>query len=301
MQKNIEIKKNERNVVLRDIAISSDVKTLPMSRNSLSPLSVDLEEKSSVKESATQGSYRDESRLLLNQEALEKNFQLGYAKGWEEGQSFERNAIEARRLAAEKAAAEASRKQSDQFNSTLNTLSLQIEQRLTASEDDMIALCYEVVSKIAGNLAATPEGVKHILHQSIARMKPGQKMALHMHPSDLALFGDINDATGWLRQHHPMENIQLVADRSIPFGGVILRSELGALDARLDVQLQLFKDTLLGLRTNRKMQPLSEESNSGNAAVSKPDADTEDHDLQSVPLTQKKVAPISVFAAFPAK
>lgn len=116
----------------------------------------------------------------------------------------------------------------------LEALPQRIEERLAAVEDDMLALSFEAVCRILGEHAATPEGLRSQLLQSVRALRGRRLVAVHLHPDDLAAVQRESAHAQVLAN----EDIQWIADPEILLGGCIVRSPEGGLDARLEVQLQ---------------------------------------------------------------
>lgn len=188
---------------------------------------------------------------------LREKYQQGHAAGWIEGQQAERReqtsaqlkagyqqGLEQGRAEAARTAGSAKQQSLAVLEGLLVALPPQIEERLAAAEDDMVALCFEAVVKIIGACATTPAGIRALLEQGLGRMRAQRLAALHLHPQDARMLREDADIANWLRQYQSHGPVQLVADPLVRLGGAILRSPEGSLDARLDTQLAALRALL---------------------------------------------------------
>lgn len=198
------------------------------------------------------------------EEEARRGYEEGFAKGSIEGRA--RGEEEARQLAtqlAEKAAREledrAERmtrelKQQAQagyqarvqiLDGLIAALPAKLDARLTASEDDMLALCFEVVCRTLGESVAQPEALRAQLAQAVQKMRSRQLVAIHMHPEDLAM---LQKGQGPMQGLPGGTEVQWVASTEVALGGCVLQSPEGGLDARFETQLSALRELLLQTR-----------------------------------------------------
>lgn len=202
----------------------------------------------------------------LDEEAR-RGYEEGLAKGISEGRA--RGAEEARQLAlqtAERAEREA-REHADRLaqelkqqaqsayqarvqtlDKLITALPPQIESRLAAAQEDMLALCFEVICRMLGERAAMPEAVQAYLEHAVDGLRSRRLVAVHLHPDDLALLqraqSDVPSAR-WASG-----DVQWIASPEIALGGCVLQSPEGGLDARFETQLNALRDLLLQSRAS---------------------------------------------------
>ncbi|USX18342.1 FliH/SctL family protein [Oxalobacteraceae bacterium OTU3REALA1] len=196
-----------------------------------------------------------------------EQYRLGHAQGVIDGRLAEREAAAAAatdagyqqglrqgllqgRADAEKAARAEVAQRVAALDTLLRALPAQLDARLDDAEDDQIALCYEVVCRVAGADAATPEGLGRLVRQAATRLRAQRALTLQLHPQDVAMLRDDPDGAAWLRDDAWPDGIELVADNRVAVGGAIVRGRHGSLDARLETQFGLLKDMLLRQRCN---------------------------------------------------
>lgn len=196
--------------------------------------------------------------------AIDREYEDGLARGLAEGRRLAadeaRKASEHAARAAEQQLAERSEKLKHDLTrqaqlayqarvqnlmQILEALPGQVEERLRAAEDDMLALSFEAVCRILGDQAVTAEGLRLQLRQAVQAQRSRRLVAVHMHPEDLAT---LRSDSGLDASDVAPADVQWVADPSIVLGGCILQSPEGALDARLEVQLGSLRKLLLRSR-----------------------------------------------------
>ena len=192
-------------------------------------------------------------------EACRRGYEEGFAKGLLEGRA--KGAEEARaqtvqaaeqaergRAAQHEELVEALKQETKsaaearlaQLNSLIAALPSQIETRLEAAEDDMLALCFEVVCRLLGESATRPDVLGAHLRHAVAALRNRPLVAIHLHAEDLALL----EKAGVIAGMSGEPAFQWVASSDVPLGGCVLESPEGGLDARFDTQLQALRETL---------------------------------------------------------
>lgn len=198
----------------------------------------------------------------------------GYQEGIEQAQREARQQMEklattmaqeqvSRAVAdAQKAAQDHSRKLNDKLHQQskllekiLAELPAERERCLRNAEEDMLALAFEMVCRILGDQAATQDGLRALLDRSLKSWHGRSPLSIHLHPEDVQLLRADADslqllsAAGFSAER---ASLRWVADAKVAAGGVLLRAAEGALDARLEVQLDALKASLLQTREARR-------------------------------------------------
>ncbi|MCF1441338.1 FliH/SctL family protein [Ralstonia pseudosolanacearum] len=127
----------------------------------------------------------------------------------------------------------------------LAALPAEMIKRLHQSEDEMAALCFEVICRIVGDAVKDPHAVRGMVRRAV-QLASTQLVAIHVHPADLAgLQGDA-ELNAWLARQRAQEGspVQWVADDRVELGGCMLRSPCGNLDARLETQLAAVREVM---------------------------------------------------------
>ena len=123
-----------------------------------------------------------------------------------------------------------------------------VAARAIASDRDLDAvaqLALEVASTILGREAASgPDVLRDVSQRALGRVRRARRIVLHVHPDDFELAQA--QCRAWLPAGSDPEIIAAEIDPSVGRGGVIVASEIGRLDARLDTQLEALRRALAG-------------------------------------------------------
>jgi flagellar assembly protein FliH len=148
--------------------------------------------------------------------------------------------------------------QRDSLQRLLQQLPAAWEGFLQDAEEDMLSLVFEAVCRITGEQAVSRDGARAMLQRTVQAWHGRRPLSVHVHPDDLdALQSDaplrqMLSASGFTAER---QTLRWVADPEVQLGGCLLRSEEGALDARLEVQLQALGASLAQTReVRREMQ-----------------------------------------------
>jgi len=115
---------------------------------------------------------------------------------------------------------------------------------LEESETALVELALDVAAKVLqAKLEIDPARVVDVLRGALRKAYVRDKLTVICNPQDLALIegstDDLRAAVGTLGR------IDLVGDRRVARGGVIVRTDAGDVDATLDAQLARLRETLL--------------------------------------------------------
>jgi|GEM_PF-2980836 len=143
------------------------------------------------------------------------------------------------------------------LDGVIDQLPHSLQTHLSDAEDDMLALVHDIVCKVLGEECADISGLRVLLREGLKAWHGSARLSIELHPDDLSLLE--NDETSLaLLQGAGFDtkrgNVRWVASPEIKIGGVRLRSVEGALDARLEMQLQTLKATLLHTRASRRQR-----------------------------------------------
>ncbi|WP_157915195.1 FliH/SctL family protein [Paraburkholderia acidicola] len=197
-------------------------------------------------EQRTEQGYRD-GFAAGQQEGRASGAQQGYQDGLERGKQDARDAAEKLVRQEMEDAHRSVQERVALLDQLIDALPGQIALRLHAVEDDMVALCHQIVCRILGERLVSAEGVAHLVRQAIdlthgeASSHASQKplVAIHLHSRDLEkLQGDEQAMTLLARRLATTSNaVPLVGDDSVGIGGCVVHSHGGSLDARLATQM----------------------------------------------------------------
>lgn len=176
----------------------------------------------------------------------EEGYRAGFQGGREEG--YQQGLKEGRTdglAEAQLMAAQAVENRLQQLDRLLSTMPDAILKRLDQSEDEMVALCFEVICRVIGDRATDPQVVQDMV-QNVVRQASTQLVAVHVHPADLEHLRSDVELNAWIVRQSARQGalIDWIADDRVELGGCILRSPQGSLDARLETQLASVREIL---------------------------------------------------------
>lgn len=118
---------------------------------------------------------------------------------------------------------------------------------LHAEAATVIALACEVARAVLGREAEASDAVlRDIARGALARVRRAEVVVLRVHPDDFAAARDA--AQSWLPEGMQSAELHVRADLTVDRGGVVVDTELGRVDARLDVQIEEVARILEGRR-----------------------------------------------------
>jgi flagellar assembly protein FliH len=160
--------------------------------------------------------------------------ELGRQRGLQEGRAAGREETQ-QAFAAELA----------RVRSIAGKLSESLASGIGGMEDLAVAIAFEAVCKVLGEAALTQEGVRAQVRQATAHAKNKESLVVRLHPADLSALRAAGALNAILP---PGKTVSWVADDSIELGGCVVATDGGALDARLETQLERMRGTLLAAR-----------------------------------------------------
>ncbi len=222
---------------------------------------------------------------VLEATSREQGRRAGYEEGLQEGRRLLEEAVEARARALaqdqvaeqvaeqlkgvrEQAAQAAQQQRQSQAQETARRaqqveelaeqLSAQWSQLLQGAEDDMLDVVFEAVCRIVGDQAVTREGARAMLARTLQSWHGRHPLSVHLHPDDMELLRADADTVQALASRGfdaERQSLRWVADTGVRAGGCLLRSAEGALDARLERQLEAMATRLAEIRAARRQGP----------------------------------------------
>lgn len=173
---------------------------------------------------------KDEEELAqLRQAAVEQ----GHAEGAEAAR---------RQVQAEHAA------ELESLRSLIQSARTAMEQQLDGLADIGAEIVFEAVAKIIGASYADRQGVIAVVREVIRHAKDRSRLVIRVNPGDHPILAACADDIG---AGMNSGQIEIVADDRVVLGGCLLETPAGSLDGRLEIQMQLLRDALLGAKARR--------------------------------------------------
>lgn len=141
---------------------------------------------------------------------------------------------------AEREVAEQITAQGERINVVLAALSQSRRKALDEHEDILVEIVFTAVCRILGATAATRDAVAGVVRGLVDAERQPAQLRVRLHPQDLAL---LEEGRAGLDPR-----LVLQADSGIGMGGCQIEGPDGTLDARLELQVQQLRETLLAVR-----------------------------------------------------
>jgi flagellar biosynthesis/type III secretory pathway protein FliH len=108
---------------------------------------------------------------------------------------------------------------------------------LAAEEGAVVTLACEVARTVLGREAATGEDVlRDVTRRALGQVRRARLVALRVHPD--AVEATRRAVGQWFPEGMAVEEVVVIGDEAVSPGGVVVESELGRVDARLERQLE---------------------------------------------------------------
>ena len=103
-------------------------------------------------------------------------------------------------------------------------------------EPELVSLAVEIAEKIIrSEVSARPEAVLDVARSAIRQLRQRESIRLHVNPGDLEVVR--SNKTELLETTDGVQHLEIVDDRRVDRGGVVIESDDGMLDARIKTQL----------------------------------------------------------------
>ncbi len=112
---------------------------------------------------------------------------------------------------------------------------------LEAFEEQVIDIVMKALTRILGEMD-DKEKITRVVKQSLALVRNQKRVALKVNPSDARILEAEVDEV--LKSFPGIGYIDVIADNRIPVGSCMLETDIGVVDARLDVQVEAIRKSL---------------------------------------------------------
>ena len=195
-----------------------------------------LELKQNAKKEIEQ--WWDEKRVEIEQHAeflskqgYEEGFNKGFQHGVDEGKTQQGEILQ-------------------QAKQTLEEAYRVAEQIIQESEPTLIELAISIAQKILNKeLETDPNSIKNITQEALKNVNEFESIVLNVNPNYFAYLQGAKDEL--LLELNGQVKLHIYPDASIQDAGVMIKTNNGTLDARIDTQLEEIKQILLDV-LNRK-------------------------------------------------
>lgn len=137
-----------------------------------------------------------------------------------------------------------------QLVEAISALTAAAEERFRLAQQHEAALAdlaLQIARKVIGaHLEADPALVSGIVRDAIADLEPSTSLHVHLHPDDVPIVAASRNQLD--RLVRGTGDIELVADETVDRGGVVLRSQVGDVDARISTKLSVLETAFTAQR-----------------------------------------------------
>ncbi len=209
----------------------------------------------------------EEEMERCRQEAYQDGFESGFEEGKEKGNSegleigFQNGLEEGKKGTKEKIEKELEQADEDvrKHANKLKVLARELQQQITKQTRNLepvaIEIVFEVVLRILGRKAADSSLISTIVNNLIEQAvdETISTIALSTMDYQVAL-----DKGGLAEVCQHLNNIEVVSDQNLALGSCIIKTNSGELEARLDQQLEKFKEYLVETHHQQVLKSESE-------------------------------------------
>jgi flagellar biosynthesis/type III secretory pathway protein FliH len=116
---------------------------------------------------------------------------------------------------------------------------------IAESEEALVRLAIDVAAKIVkADVELHPERVLNVLEGALRKAFVRDRLTVVCNPADLQLIEDGQD--GLAARVGTLQHLELIGDRRVQRGGVVVRTDAGDVDATVDSQLERLREAMLG-------------------------------------------------------
>lgn len=179
---------------------------------------------------------RERSKAIVSK-ALDMASELE-AKGYEDGLL---RAKEEQEEAVREVAVNARK----QLDSVIDDVRRQRQAFFADAEDGLLRLAFDIAKKIIGiEIERTPDVVVNIARGALKRLSERDQITIRVCPNDLDVLRSHRDA---FLHEADLSDLRIIADPRVTRGGVIVETDGGSIDGRIDAQLSVAQDAIFTL------------------------------------------------------
>lgn len=226
---NMEEKLNE--TYKPDTNANNNLRTPSISDENFIEKNIYLKEKERADTAEFKLSEYEKALLTEKQHTID----LGYKAGFEKGSKDGKKAYDI---------------QMNRIAEILLDIEKKSERLLRDREGDIIEVVFLAISKIIGEAIMKRDGIREIVKRVTRDLNKNYALTVRVSPDDYAL---LNDTEFIGSQLNGESSYKLIKDDRILHGGCIVESQTGSLDARLETQFEILKESLLHAKYQHDM------------------------------------------------
>ena len=130
-------------------------------------------------------------------------------------------------------------------DSLINSLKELLTKEIYGLEDICLELVFESLAKILGTELKNEQFVTDVVSNVISRAGEGSNLIIHVNARDEEILRRNLDG---IRSKTGQSNIEIIPDARVAIGGCLAQNDGGAIDGRIELQLNRLKDALIGAK-----------------------------------------------------
>jgi len=158
----------------------------------------------------------------LQKQAFDDGYRDGYDKGAAEAKAEQARQTE---------------RQAQEFAQLLASAQQALAGQIEGAEDAIVEIAFAAVCKLLGEGALSEAAARGLVREAMRGVLAKEGLVVRVSSADHALLAP-----------SPEPRVEVVADERVAFGGCIIETAGGTLDARLEIQLRQLLDTLTRAR-----------------------------------------------------
>lgn len=215
--------------------LTSDVKCEIKDRNELSPLKGNHNDEVELRLAAEKRLDETTLRMKLMEEGLEAARAVSEKTGYENG--YAEGLIQGEQVQT---------KQLQRLRDLTESIKSALGEQIVGLEDLIVEIVFESVCKIVGNACIERNAVIAMVREAISKVSGREIVAIRVSPEDLSFLTKNKQLL--LEGAEAHEPFNVVGDDRVMLGGCLVETSGGTLDARLEIQIQALRESLLAAR-----------------------------------------------------
>lgn len=164
----------------------------------------------------------------IQESAYQEAYQLGLSEGREEA------------IRQSMASFEEKMDHLSQSLSLIENIKLELVKQ---NEAHLVQLMFHMASRLAfEHVKQNPESIIPVMHTAVQLAQEDEKVVVRLNPEQIAFIEELKKNTK--REFEFLKHIELVADVEVQFGGCIIETNYGQVDARLEERVAKLWETL---------------------------------------------------------
>lgn len=134
-------------------------------------------------------------------------------------------------------------KQGQDFLKAINDIVREKQAMLQDSKKDILTLAVSIAEKIIGQeLSIHPQGILHIVEESLRRVTDRDKITIKANPQDVLYLNQHRDEL--LQKMPDVKNLEIIEEDRLQSGSCIIETSMGYIDSSISSKMDIIKKAL---------------------------------------------------------